>query len=287
VADGDNGLMILNISNPLSITFTGIYDTDGYADDVAVAGNYACISGTTYTDYGSNDYLEIVDINDPSAPVRAGKYNIGSAFDLAVAGNYAYVAAGDSGLKIVDISDSSSPKLGGIQKIPNIVNNVAVAGKYVYVTTYKDEYDVLEIIDISNPSSPKLVGICDTGNYREDIAVSGNYAYVIGDNGIVILDISNQESPRPAGSYVTAVGAEDVAVADNYVYIADFSNGLVILSVDGAADTIPPADKLTIVLPKLRWSHKAKLLKNRQLNHLKNLWSNLLALLPDSDYYWQ
>jgi hypothetical protein len=50
-----------------------------------------------------------------------------------------------------------------------------IAGKYVYVTTYKDEYDVLEIIDISNPSSPKLVGICDTVIIREDIAVSGNY----------------------------------------------------------------------------------------------------------------
>jgi hypothetical protein len=50
----------------------------------------------------------IVDISDKSAPALAGSYDTaGFARDVAVSGDYAYVADYDNGLVIVDVSDKS------------------------------------------------------------------------------------------------------------------------------------------------------------------------------------
>jgi hypothetical protein len=53
--------------------------------------------------------------------------------DVAVAGNHAYVAAADSGLAVIDISDPASPQRVGAADTPSIARGVAVAGNYVYV----------------------------------------------------------------------------------------------------------------------------------------------------------
>jgi hypothetical protein len=58
--------------------------------------------------------LEIIDISNPSNPVFKGNYDTsGSAWDVQIVGNYAYVTDGDSGLQIIDISNPAAPTLKG------------------------------------------------------------------------------------------------------------------------------------------------------------------------------
>ena len=54
--------------------------------------------------------FSIVDVSDPSSPVFMGQYDTEYSFDIAVSGDYAYVAS-ISGLSIVDVSGPSSPVL--------------------------------------------------------------------------------------------------------------------------------------------------------------------------------
>jgi hypothetical protein len=79
----------------------------GYANAVAVAGNYA---------YVADDWngLLIMDITNPSAPAFAGKYNIGSAssLDVAVAGNYVYIAGWVTGLSILNVEKPAEKTSG-------------------------------------------------------------------------------------------------------------------------------------------------------------------------------
>ena len=52
--------------------------------------------------------------NPKAAPILAGSYNtLGYAFDVAVAGNFAYVTGQFSGLQIIDITDPAAPSLAG------------------------------------------------------------------------------------------------------------------------------------------------------------------------------
>jgi len=72
--------------------------TGGTTSGVAVSGQYAYI--------GIGQRLAILDISDPAQPARVGQTDLlpGDVFDVAVVGDYAYVACFINGLRIIDIS---------------------------------------------------------------------------------------------------------------------------------------------------------------------------------------
>jgi hypothetical protein len=99
VADYDSGLQIIDISNPLTPTIKGNYNTSGFATGVQVLGNYAYIADV-------NSGLQIIDISNPLTPTLKGNYDTsGFATGVQVVGNYAYVADLQGGLKIIDVSE--------------------------------------------------------------------------------------------------------------------------------------------------------------------------------------
>jgi PGF-pre-PGF domain-containing protein len=178
--------------------------------------------------------LAIVDIKDPTKPTRKGNYITGGyARDIAVVGNYAYLANDAYGLVIIDITNPAIPTLKSRYDTAGRSWGVAVEKNYAYVA---DGENGLVIIDITNPSLPILKGTYNTPGNAENIAVKDNYAYVAdGENGLVILDISNPESPTFEGSYDTSGYAYGIIAIGDYVYIADGKNGLVILNISTPA----------------------------------------------------
>jgi len=84
----------------------GQYDDGGGVEGVFTEGDYAYVAAR-------NGGLEIIDISDPTTPVKVGQFNDGVGYtnDIYVSGSYAYLA--DSwdgcGLKIIDISDPTTP----------------------------------------------------------------------------------------------------------------------------------------------------------------------------------
>jgi len=72
---------------------------------VAVQGRYAYV--------GVGPRLVVVDVGDPARPVEVGQTGVlpGVVQDVAVSGSYAYVADWDGGLRVIDVSDPSSPRI--------------------------------------------------------------------------------------------------------------------------------------------------------------------------------
>src|SRR5688572_22421285 len=67
-------------------------------------------------------------------PVRVGGYDTsGEANDVAVSGNYAYVADRPDGLQVIDMSNPASPQRVGGYDTSGIAYGVAVSGNYAYV----------------------------------------------------------------------------------------------------------------------------------------------------------
>jgi len=223
IADGDNGLVIVDIGDKSEPRYAGGYDTDGYARGVAVSGDYAYIAD------GDNG-LVIVDSGDKGDPRPAGWYDTSSYVrDVAVNGDYAYIADGDNGLVVVDISDPENPKYMGGYDTDDYAYGVAVSGDYAYVADWNNG---LVVVDISDPENPQYAGGYDTPGYARGVAVSGDYAYVAdGGEGLVIVDIGDKSEPRYAGGYDTSGYTWGVAVNGDYAYIADEGNGLVIVDV--------------------------------------------------------
>lgn len=66
--------------------------------------------------------------------VRVGGYKTkDTAYGVAIAGNYAYVADHLSGLLGVNVSNPTNPVLVGNCDTIGYANNVAVSGAYAYV----------------------------------------------------------------------------------------------------------------------------------------------------------
>ena len=150
VADDDRGLQILDISNPAAPTLAGSYDTRGYAYGVSVVGNYAYVadgvSGLQILNISNPAAPTLVGTYDTTGYClcreRGGQLRLcggrrsaacrsstsatlpprpcvgtcdtsGYAYGVSVAGNYAYVADGYSGLQILNISNPAAPTLVG------------------------------------------------------------------------------------------------------------------------------------------------------------------------------
>ena len=94
VADRKGGLQIIDVSDPSAPALLGAYDTQGFAEDVAVSGSLAYVAGARY--------LLILDVWDPSAPVLVGSYHApGGIIDgVALSGSLVYVANNLFGFEI-------------------------------------------------------------------------------------------------------------------------------------------------------------------------------------------
>jgi hypothetical protein len=105
------------------------------------------------------------------------------AYDVAVAGSYAYVADGYAGLRVIDISDPTAPLEVGSCSTPGDAHGVAVAGSYAYVA---DGSGGLRVIDVSDPSALAEVEYWDTPGRASRVAVAEGYVY-LGDGGWGLL----------------------------------------------------------------------------------------------------
>ncbi len=227
VADGWDGLRIIDISNSASPVEVGSFASDDLALDVFVDGNYA---------YLANDLagLRILDVSNPTSPVEVGRFDTeGNTEGVFVVGNYAYIADGDFGFRILDISNLASPVEMSVFSTGSYSFNIVVEGNYAYVADGDDLY----VLDISNPAAPTEAGYLGTGGYFQDVAVEGNYTYLAnGSEGLFIADIYDLSDIKEAGSFNTDGKGVKVAVEGNYVYLADRDSGLCVLKSNIATD---------------------------------------------------
>ena len=99
----------------------------GTTHAVAIQGNYAYI--------GEGGRLTILNITDPQNPSVVGKTSLlqGVVEGVTVSGDYAYVADYKEGLRVIDVSDPTSPTEVGYYNTPGYAEDVAVSGDYAYV----------------------------------------------------------------------------------------------------------------------------------------------------------
>ena len=180
---------------------------------VTAAGNYAYI--------GHGNRLEVVNISNPATPIYVGQSVDlgGTVFDIAISGNYAYVATGGGHLKVLNIANPAAPSVVGSYTARGSAEGIALSGNYAYLT---DNVGLL-IISIANPAAPTLTGAYSYGanTNTTSVAVAGNYAYVadVLYSRMFIINVSNPAAPTLTGVYSAGGWAADVAVSGNYAYV--------------------------------------------------------------------
>ncbi|TET35060.1 MAG: hypothetical protein E3J72_13175 [Planctomycetota bacterium] len=207
--------------------YIGWYNTPGTACGVFVVGNLAYVAD------GSAGF-SIVDISDPTSPseVRTIPMVI-PALDICVAGNYAYIATGES----IAIYDVSVP--GNTSTTP--VSNPAISGAPVAVQVVNNNAFVaaesagMVILDISDPSSPVLMGAYNPTTAIEGVFVEGTTAYLAGNGKFYIVDVTDVTLPALTGEVEIPYSGVEVRRRGTYALVTFGSGGLGVIDISDPA----------------------------------------------------
>jgi len=245
VADEKGGLLIIDVSIPHAPGIVGGCVTPEGSNDVAVMDDYAYVAG-------GNSTIQVIDIRDKQGPRITGTCAVGTtALDIAVSGDYAYVAyvqhepSKRSGVKIVNITDSSGPEVvGAFETEGTEVHGLCVVNDLVYLAYGGGQ---LDIIDVTEKDAPKLLGTCPTRIDSYHVFVEGGYAYVTNwKDGLEIIDVSDPNNPHVTGSCSTPGKGYGVAVSGDYAYVADEINGLQVINIADRAHPVLAGRHVTL-----------------------------------------
>lgn len=247
IGTGVRSFQTLDLRSPVALSQKPGYAPGSGRTGIAMRGGRAYVVG--------NDVLNILSISNPeSALLSEGQVAVTGAQDVAISGNYAFVAAGSNGLKIVDLTNETAPAvIGSALPATGTLNAVTVKGDYVFCAGSGS----LEIFDIATPTNPLWKGFIDSeGMGMHDVVVRGSRAYVTDGayfqpNSLKIVDISDPARPvvlAHALSGATIIGP--VRVNDKYAFVGDsLGSGVWVVDVDpdsgsylseyGPADTDP------------------------------------------------
>lgn len=151
------------------------------------------------------------------------------AYEVDVVGNYAYVADGGGGLKIIDIKDPKHPVLKSKYATNGWAEGIKVIEDYAYVA---DGGAGFKIFYVNDPSNPILKGSLFTSGWVYRVVIDGHYAFLAdGKEGIKVVDITNPEKPTIRAEYKTRGTAYNLRAIDDKIYIATGKNGIEIVNI--------------------------------------------------------
>lgn len=202
----------------------------GPPDGTVFAGNTGtCTITASNSGFSASASATVIGFN----PTALGSVTLpGFANEVAVNGNYAYVAAGSAGLQVVNVADRSNPAIAGSLALPGNANSVRVVGNLVFVAGGSAG---LQIVDVTNPLTPVLRSALSTSGNALDVNIQGNVAYVANGSGLFLANITNPSGPTalsslPLAGLIRGVSADPVhalaavAADTNGVYVVDVSN---------------------------------------------------------------
>lgn len=221
VAAMEQGLIIYNISNivsPVQVsTLAPASFSNLYVMSLTQAGNYLYLAlGDHFNQNAQNSGMAIVDISAPATPTIKSVWQFtatSGSGHVAVDGNYAFLAAMQNGIIVLDVTNKSS-----IQ----------------YVSTYTPNVNFPKV----NPTNSEI----DKINARSMI-VKNNIMYLCYDaGGIRIINTTNKNALVQTGKYSNpallnkARAYNNLVLDDTLLYVATDYAGMEILKVKDTAN---------------------------------------------------
>ena len=245
------GVQIISLDSSGQPILRGVFSGAGDVKAVAMADGLVCAL--------TNTGINLLDLLDPSHPVKVGSCSTPYGNHLAVSGKLACIAGSPS---FVDLSVPAAPVARG-QYSPEImsweanmlnVDGLALSGHMAYLglsewdewistdryDNYYYNYDFkgnrLEMIDASNPDAPRRRSYISASDTLAHPASDHDYLFYLGGAGneLKVHDVSNPDLPVPVGSLTLPITASDLVVEKGLAYITGSSvqNGRSLQVVD-------------------------------------------------------
>jgi len=195
-----NGLAILDVSQPISPTLLSIYHPGGSSDllsGAAISGTYGLVPIQTRGDMGSTFSLQVIDLSNPRFPTLVVNYPMDYPTRVDVEGSTGFI----TGRVNINVESPS-----------NILLKV---------------FDLSGLPQVQYFSEIELAGTKDATPH--DVAYDGRYAYVaLGEAGLRVVDFRDPSHPLEVFALDTPGNAVAVAQEGEWVYLADQDGGLLV-----------------------------------------------------------
>jgi len=229
-ASNDSGIFVYNIFDPYNAFFVSRLAT--------ISGTWL-VSNDTLLHIASESGYNIVSTVNVDSMYEVGKfYTGGRPNDIAIQGNYAYVATGRPGLTILDLSNPTSPQRVGVLDFGKKSYSIAVKDSFAYIGA-----DGFWTIDISNKQAPETTSFYPSvvfyKNFRtiSEIIISDQRAYTL-DTAITIYDLSNSSEPTELIKYIVPNPSFYITIHDSLLFVVSEDAGVMVLIVLNVADPL-------------------------------------------------
>jgi len=232
---------------PVTVDSTSPYRLTAYLADIGSGANtyYAAAvdSAGNRTSTAPNDFTAVL---TPGLKYISRLVVDGSARDVVVIGDRAYVATMDGGVIVMDVSNHMLPIFLSRYITAGPVKGLAATADRLFVA---DGTQGVLSLSLANPDSlTELAQLVPSGIDAWDLVVSGDYAYVAGGTaGLYALNIANPDTLIVAGWLTLGNDVRDVEVAGGYAYTAEMDGGFKVIDI-AKPDSMKMTDQYLVSL---------------------------------------
>jgi VWFA-related protein len=203
------------------------------AGSLAIGGNVKRLDRQADHLYlaSGNAGMAIVDVSDPALPILDGVLSTladasgFTALDVAAEAPYAFIAAGDKGLIVADVSTADDPQIvATVSPSFNDPDSDVKLTAFTAVAAYPpfvfalDQNDGFVVFLFQDPQH--IFYQVETGIKGNQLWVSGKHLYITTAAGLSIYDISTPAQPELVGQAVLEDGGDAITLAYPYAYVA-------------------------------------------------------------------
>ncbi|HEX9746727.1 MAG TPA: hypothetical protein VGB30_15015 [bacterium] len=173
IAGGPDGLVIIDVDPPGAAYVVNTVPSAQEIESVTYQGGYVHAGTSIYPDYA----YRVFDVDPPAAASEIFSYVLDDdANSLIADGDYLYIANGEQGLTVFDISDPTSPVFEVTLDITGLeATSIDKVNDVVFIGDYSNG---LIVVDVTDPLAPVEIADITTPGYTLDLSVYGQYAYV-------------------------------------------------------------------------------------------------------------
>lgn len=225
VADGSEGLLVVDVSNPITPVAKASLKLVGSAVGIGVEGNHAYVVDNAMG-------LQVVDVTDPAAPVLRGSVDVNTdGIETRVSVASGVVFATGMSISVVDATDPSSPVLlGTCDNQLTWPSAIDVRDGFGYTV----DANGFHVLNLSNPAACLSISSLGQMSWPQDLAMMDSHAVVADISNVDFVDVTDPFAPKLVRSI--SLYSSAIAAQGGYVYVAEGTA----LTVMDASDPLDP-----------------------------------------------
>jgi hypothetical protein len=227
LAGGDDGIQIIDVSDPSQPADSGFVPYTGYVSAVTTADSvvYFATGGDLFGVYPLNGTVSTLRLTG------------GMTSTVGFNGGYVYVASENRQLHTVDVRNPAVPVSLGLISIDGSGVEVLVENDIVYVVTMDLLYggvNGFSVFDATLPFLLRPVGSMVLSTQPRAAAVAGGFLYVaLGQGGVEVIDVTDPANPVRIGAIASADLTLGLAANNGALFVADNDGGLGVFHTQG------------------------------------------------------